>query len=839
MTPEQQRAIALANARLRLEQQSQEPQRGMSYSPFASVNEGIARAVDGPAGGINRLINRGLSAVGGENAYQLDEQPLRSIFNATGVQSLDGRDPESLAGQFGVGVGEAAAYALPLAGGIRALSGAGGLLGRVAGSANAPLVSAPATTIAAELAGGGGARVGEQMASERFGEEYGPLGAVGGGLLGGAAPIASSEFGLPRAGRAVGNFAARQFAPFTDRGARQIAGERLRDLSADPDAAIAALSQDTIGGLSPAQRTGEPGVMALENTIAGRDPVFARTLEGQREGSTEALRASVRELGDNPAAARDYFNHEIEQARAAASQRLAAVQPERGPGANAAIVREELEGALGAATAREGQLWSEVPQMAVVPTQRARDAAQSIISETPRAQQGDIPQVVRSLFDEGGLGDSEPVREVYGLYSRLGQIAREEAGKTAPNNNVLRITSQIRAAILEDLGAAGDSTTTVGQAINAARNYSRELNEAFSQGSVGRILGSTRTGGDRVAPELTLEAALSSGGTRGGVGAQEIRRAGDFTADGRTATTVQSATEDFLQGRFVNQVAPRGEVSPERAGDYLRNNEEMLQGFPSLAERFRGVQDTAQTAREVAASPGATFAQTQPGREIAQTVFGPGVSDPQAAARALYQQAARDPVGRAVDGLKGGAVDFVMSASTTGARGNPTISGRAMQNTIKENRPVLSEFLNDGEISRLERVAHEFSLLERSGRSGLLADVVDAKPNRMIAYLVRVVAARSGAQMGQGTSGASLQAAGMASQRAQEAMQALTGGRAEALLRDAVKDPDLMRALFETVDGRGADRAISRVEQWIASSAAGIGATQATEQTQPRGLLVE
>ena len=167
-----------------------------------------------------------------------------------------------------------------------------------------------------------------------------------------------------------------------------------------------------------------------------------------------------------------------------------------------------------------------------------------------------------------------------------------------------------------------------------------------------------------------------------------------------------------------------------------------------------------------------------------------------------------------------------MGAATTGPRGDPSISGRAIRNTIRDNRGTLSEILSDDEIMRLDRIAHEFALIDDAQSAGRLSEIIDQKPNAVVSYLARVVAARQGAQAGAGTSGASLQAAGMASNRMRDLMQRLTGDRAEALLRDAVQDPQLMRSLFDEISTPAQqDRVAGRLSEWLQ----GYTATQATD----------
>ena len=75
---------------------------------------------------------------------------------------------------------------------------------------------------------------------------------------------------------------------------------------------------------------------------------------------------------------------------------------------------------------------------------------------------------------------------------------------------------------------------------------------------------------------------------------------------------------------------------------------------------------------------------------------------------------------------------------------------------------------------------------------------------------------RQGARAGQGVSGASLLTANFASQRMKRILEGLTNDRAEALLRDAVTDPDLMQALLTRNTSLIRERRIeSRLTEWF------------------------
>ena len=90
-------------------------------------------------------------------------------------------------------------------------------------------------------------------------------------------------------------------APFTESGARVIAEDAVRRMAADPDrAADRLLQEQNVGNLTPAQQTGEPGLMALERGYAERNPRLRESLEAQ----TAASRATLGDEARAPAQAR-------------------------------------------------------------------------------------------------------------------------------------------------------------------------------------------------------------------------------------------------------------------------------------------------------------------------------------------------------------------------------------------------------------------------------------------------------------------------------------------------------------------------------------------------------
>src|SRR5690606_20403098 len=87
----------------------------------------------------------------------------------------------------------------------------------------------------------------------------------------------------------------------------------------------------------------------------------------------------------------------------------------------------------------------------------------------------------------------------------------------------------------------------------------------------------------------------------------------------------------------------------------------------------------------------------------------------------------------------------------------------------------------------------------------------------LIEYPIRVMAARSGAQLGKGTSGASLLTAGMASKNAKSIIEKLhKHGGAEKFIIEAMNDPSLMKILLtETTTPAQKKAAEKQLDSWF------------------------
>ncbi len=802
---------------------------------LANLNQGIAES----AGGIVDLINpfdqpHALNpfAQGTGSAVTGLEQGMDAI----GVNRASG-DPEGMVENFARGAGQAAGAA-PFAGAaMQGLSKAPGLIGQVAGDASKALNNGMG--FISEVFAGGGAEAAQGLAEDAGAPEWAQTTA---GVLGGAttAGIPGLVRSTPSAigARKLSSAVKTAMMPYTNTGGREVARQRVQELAGGSDRAteLARNLGPSEIGLTPAQQVGDPNLLALEQEAMRRNPVLRADIDARADAGQQNAANQVRGMGGNPADAQSFF----EARRTSARENILGFVDRATNGAlrptarnsemvNSQEVAGQIRLAEQAAEQQERQLWDAVPKAAQVGTSNAKQAAAQAIASTPRAQQGDIPQIARELLSgesNNPLGDFETVNEMHGLYSKLRETARAARAGNNQQRNMARIADNIADAILDDLGA-GAGQTDVGRSIDAARAFSAEKHQIFSQGVVGKLLNRMLDGDNTIDPALTLERSLGRGGSTGAVGADNIM-------DAAGSKSVQPL-EDYLRSRFDRAAfAPDGGFNAGGGRRFMRDNAELLQRFPYLRDTFEQALQTQGRAlntqqrasqaltdmQNPSKSISAAFAQA-PTENAADAVF--KAKRPTVAAHQLAATARKDPNGAALDGLKGAFADYLIRNSTD-VNG---LSGDAMRKILQkpELRATFAKVMAPAELRRMDIIAIELVKL-RNGRKATpdIGGLSPRSPNRIIEMVARIIAAKQGAKAGGGSSGASIQTANMASGRVKEMLGNLQNDKAEQLLMDAVRDPELFRLLL-TDPGRVKlkPEQVNRLAPYFAGAGAALG----------------
>ncbi len=797
--------------------------------PIGLINTGIAGVFDGMAGPLNRGVNAALGT-------NLSETPTADAFGMTGVAT---RQPETMGERALVGAGGAAGMLVPATGVMRAAQGGAGLMAGAGRTLSAPFINAPKATIAAEMAAGAGASALGDMSDEYTDGNPLARGAaevLGGGIAGlGTAALGSGVRAATNVAPVV--MAARgvraAVAPFTGRGAQIIAEDSVRRMAADPDrAADRLLLEDNVGNLTPAQQTGEPGLMALERGFAERDPRLAEGLTQRVGQSRQELDASAREgaQGRTSRDTRDFFKERIERhtkfldalvnrAQTRADDAVRDIEPRARPMALSEQVRGEIDKAFEIARSEETRKWERVPREVEIPTTQARAALQRSLTETTDVSQDRIPPKARRFLgdDEGAFGETVTMDRLHRLYSELRFEAREARGRTIPDTFSARQSDNVADAILRDIEAAEGVGGRAAELLADARAYSSEMNRTFGQDTIGKLVAVQRSGADRVPEGLTLDASVGAMGDRGALAVDDIRRA--------TGSASDPALTDYMRNQFADSAIRNDAVDLSRAETFVRNNRELVDRFP---DGFQPAMDRAISTARIAANRGSRvenvlkvlgdrnapgqvgFVNARAGQEVAKAIF--DAENPAAAARAIARAAQRDQSGDAYLGLKGGLVDEVIRRATSGS----SLKGDSLVSVLDnpEMRKVLTEILPPQERAALRVMATQLRKLDTWEGVGP-EDVANA-PNMMVSTFLQMQAAKAGRALGTGT----IQAPGIMVNRTRSLLNRLSVDKADALIHEALRDPKLLAALLT---GPGSRRAqIQKAEEALTTWATGV-----------------
>lgn len=130
----------------------------------------------------------------------------------------------------------------------------------------------------------------------------------------------------------------------------------------------------------------------------------------------------------------------------------------------------------------------------------------------------------------------------------------------------------------------------------------------------------------------------------------------------------------------------------------------------------------------------------------------------------------------------------------------------------------METLLTKGDLDRLREIARQLTLVQKAMAGGKSLDEIMADfPNTIISFIGTTLGARAGAQLGAGTSGASLKTASVMSALVNKFLGRLTNDTAEALIRDATTNEHLYVALLRGADTpQGVKIINTRLNAWLA-----------------------
>lgn len=757
------------------------------------------------------------------------------------------RPPKTAMEYAGRGVGEVAGLFLPSVKVTQALSLGKGITGRITNEILKSMSKNPYLTMAGEVGAGAGAGTG-RYASEEGGVPGGALTELAGGVIGGVAPSVVANLPIVSAVTLGGRILKRVGLPFTKAGAEYRAAKFIKTQVSSPEKTATLLGTETIGDLPPAVAAGERRLTTLYKSLVNQDAVSEYDAIESLGRSAVKLEGEMRKLGyGSPelladitrrriAAIQSRLDNKILEATARAQKRYNALPVAGRKVDESVIVRNEIERVMRKEKANVDKLWKAVPKEAKVGIDNTRKQYARMMDELAHAQKKDMPDVLKNdpIIKKKGMVNTT-IKEMQGLRSKLLEIGRS-ARKTGEWNKA-RISDDMADAILDDMGVnigAGEAMTETAASLQVAINATKTFKKRFNQGIVGKVLGFDKTGAPAIDPTIALQRSI---GRLKDVGAVDIDKL-------LVTPEAKEATKRFLTRSFTDYAydAKAGVINSNKAGKFMRENEAILDRFPELRTQLSNASEAQKLANQTSIRMNARKKQLQDPRMSYSARF-VGASDmgtavesvftaknPRMMVKDLMNKAAKDKTGQAIDGVRGGFIDYMWDKSKTGGfneLGERVPSGRAMLGFIRENTRTLQGVFNPQQMTRIKRIGAELARIESFDKTPS-GGKVEIEMKDIASSSLRLFARLGGAQFGRVLAGAigggTVQTPGILSERFHQFAKGLSNDKAFEMVHDAIlsKDPSLLHALLLPISKpegkislKNLITVVNRMELWL------------------------
>lgn len=641
--------------------------------------------------------------------------------------------------------------------------------------------------------------------------------------------------------------------------------------------------------LTGAQKTGSMGLAALEEWLAKESDRFGADAAQRARDGMDAIRGQIALLtrtGD-PAALqaageiqsayyRSLIQARLDAATNEAAQAAAKITKDT-PAARAdlsIVARNAVEQSISAARKAEGELWGQVDETRKVGITNLQKTFNEIRANLlPEVRNQKTPSIVRDFIERTSKSIaerqspillpeslsiqtiSEPVgttvKEMRQLRSELLDLSRSSTN--AGEYGQARIYSDLAESVLDDMDTAfaqtGDTT------YDAARAFSRELNDTFTRSFAGRIMGQGRYG-DRIAPELTLRKALASGKEAGAIQLQELEEATRFMVtrglgDDTAMANMLDAQERILRLAAADTIDPEtGKVNTKSLQQFINNNEILMNRFPEI-KRDLGEAVTSEQARKRMES----LAKGQMNIVEKQKTFSK-VADGDAlmlANKALISLDQERELGNmikvaksggkdAMDGLAASVFEAAITKSTNnqGVLDVATMRSFLFDPTVPGKKSTMQLLQESGvvdakQVSNITKLFDAAESITRAGQPGTAMDITTDIGDVALATLSRMVGSTvaGGAARAAGSQTPSLVVHGAGARLAETAMTKLPGTTVRKVLMEAMVDNDKLIMLLEKAPtpAKQAEQA-RRIHAWLVQSGL-TGAQAAAEEYLP------
>lgn len=690
--------------------------------------------------------------------------------------------------------------------------------------------------------------------------------------------------------------------------AAKILQEIVQEAGEDPVALAQLLRDSGIPGVTQtsAQKTGSPALAALEAKLSRDSAKFGTEVQKTAEESLSALEnmiVALRGTGD-PAALtaaaelqavrfRTLLAGRLQTAERDAAQAAAKITQDT-PQARAElskVANETLGQALKDVREVESELWSAVPRgipmradgvvgrfaeirAELLPEESLPDVVEGFVARMlgkdfeAISKEGRITQ---KFLREGLPRDATTSGELIRFRSRALALARDAAAQGKHND--ARILGQMAEAALDDLdsmfqGAQAGVLRTFGadaDAYNAARAFSRELNDTFTRTFAGRAQAVDVRGAARIPPEIMLRRALGTGKEAGALRFRELEEATRFLVSrdlggpeaAETFETMIDAQERLFRLTAAEAISPTtGRVSAQKLAKTIRDNPQLMERFPEvkadleealkaegrLLDVARAMSGVSRVAEQKAAF--ARLAKFENASDAVRAAVSTGNKTPLKDIEGMVKIANRGGHD-AREGLKAAIWEHA-ARQAEGTSGDFSFDKlRATLFTpIRPDQPSLIQIMereglmSAADVKQADRLIKEAEKISNVLSSGSDLEQLVGSPDALLDLVIRVAGARFGAGVAQAQGRAeSLVAAGAGVRFARQVFDKVPQTRVRDVLIEAARDPRFAAMLLERPAApREGLQLARRVHAYLWQAGLTAAEDQPDEQTQPPAL---
>lgn len=638
---------------------------------------------------------------------------------------------------------------------------------------------------------------------------------------------------------------------FSQAGKFSRASVALKKASGQPGADAAKIDIDS--SLPPAMQIQNPRLLSVQQFILKGDPEMEAKFSKELQEAIKLMRRQVAEFeGADPNAPRDAVQAAIDDpdyitnlVRLSAAMKaeeaqvaINALGPEATPRQVSRVGAEKLNSAYDDGRAVESQLWQSIDGDLGAAYTGGRTSLEGIIEDEAVGKLRHIPDWLlktlgaqrlssgKIVFRSQNFGDAGTTyKDVHASRTRLQHEIRTERRLAAPDEDKIRLLSKIAGSADENLNTTGllaDMAAVDPQATKSALSYSRNFNQMFTQGSVGRLLGFRGP-----EPEDMLGRVLS--------GRTTATQTKEFL---NAAPNARGDVEDFIKAQYASQVVGDGVFNPKAHARFIQKYEGNGL-FDELPDLKRVLNDIGEVATEAGAVQEFSQAFIQQQRRSLASLYLDadvgaemnvllGSKSPVKDANELVRLMGGDQ--KALQGLKSNFVEAMMqNAIRINADGDRIFNAKAFNNIVKDNIETARALgMDSADVTRMRLISNRLVQAQTKPVTG--KDVTEG-PAMIVDFVATLLGAKAGQAVAGGGLGSSLKTASAGANMARKLVNKLQKNSAMAILIDAQTNPEIYKALLTHVDAPQQEvaKATQLIESWL------LGAGVTTEQPRLDG----